>query len=371
MYVKCKFLDENKEPRGREYTYKGDEDLFEGEIVETPNGKHVIVTEIQVPELSVSVLGNGVSIKQVVRVPQVDDEPESEIDIIIEEPEQPEPLSAYEIPADLIVVEQLPIITEKFRMLGAEIDNKIAGALALRCNENTIKTVKTLRADLNKDFATLDGRRKEVKKAILSPYDQFEAVFNEFVGDKLKQADKVLKSRIDEIENAVKAEKETELKAFFTEYAISKGLIDNFVTFEKWNPVLSISVTLKAMKQECREWLDRIADDIELIKTQEHLEEILVEYRRSLNSSNAITTVANRHKEIEAQKAADAEREARRAAEREALAKVEQAVSEYIAPPMQIQPQEKQFTLAFKVTGTKAQLIELKNFIIEKGLKYQ
>ena len=54
---------------------------------------------------------------------------------------------------------------------------------------------------------------------------------------------------------------------------------------------------------EEQEFIDKIADDLNLIDTQEHKAEILVEYKQSLNVSNAITTVNNRFKAIEEEKA--------------------------------------------------------------------
>ena len=118
------------------------------------------------------------------------------------------------------------------------------------------------------------------------------------------------------------------------------------------------------LKETIKSNLDKIMDDLKLIATQEHKDEILYEYKRSLNVSVAITSVTERYKAIEEEKArAEAER-----AERE---KAEQAVSttldeyepfvanvpEEVAPPVeeiseQPQQDEKVLSLSFKVYGT-------------------
>ena len=61
---------------------------------------------------------------------------------------------------ELIVIKQLPIIEEQLKTLSEEIDKKVTDATALVCTEETIKQVKTTRADLNKQFAELEEKRK-------------------------------------------------------------------------------------------------------------------------------------------------------------------------------------------------------------------
>ena len=49
MYVKVKFL-KNREPHGREYTYKAASPVRVGQEVILPGGGNGVVTEISVPE---------------------------------------------------------------------------------------------------------------------------------------------------------------------------------------------------------------------------------------------------------------------------------------------------------------------------------
>lgn len=202
---------------------------------------------------------------------------------------------------NLIVIKQLPIIEEQLRQVSAEIDAKVNGAVALVCTEDNVKTIKEVRADLNKELKEFEDKRKQVKAEIMKPYEEFETIYKECISDKYKTADVKLKNKIDSVENELKANKKTEVENYFNEYLNSKNI--DFVTFEQANINITLSASMKSLKEQVKNFIDKIADDLNLIDTQEHKAEILVEYKQSLNVSNAITTVSNRFKAIEEEKA--------------------------------------------------------------------
>nr|DAV45612.1 MAG TPA: Protein of unknown function (DUF1351) [Caudoviricetes sp.] len=270
---------------------------------------------------------------------------------------------------EMIAVKQLPIIVEQLQQVKEEVAAKVDFALRLVCTEDTVKDVKKVRSELNKELAEYEASRKAVKKAILTPYEQFEVVYKDCVSDTYKKADTELKRKIDSVENELKAQKAAEVKAYFDEYLQSKGI--DFVTFESAHINVTLSASMKSLKEQAKSFIDKIADDLALIDTQEHKDEILYEYKQSLNVSNAITTVANRYKAIEAAKAAEEERKAREQAAAEAAAKVEAVAPptvEPIEPPVE---EEKTYTLKFTVRGTMPQLKALKEFLNNGGYDYE
>lgn len=270
---------------------------------------------------------------------------------------------------EMIAVKQLPIIVEQLQQVKAEVAAKVDFALRLVCTEDTVKDVKKVRSELNKELAEYEASRKAVKKAILTPYEQFEVVYKDCVSDTYKKADTELKRKIDSVENELKAQKAAEVKAYFDEYLQSKGI--DFATFENAHINVTLSASMKSLKEQAKAFIDKIAGDLALIDTQEHKDEILYEYKQSLNVSNAITTVANRYKAIEAAKAAEEERKAREQAAAEAAAKVEAVAPptvEPIAPPVE---EEKTYTLKFTVRGTMPQLKALKEFLNNGGYDYE
>lgn len=283
--------------------------------------------------------------------------------------------------SQIITIKQLPIIEERLQLIKAEIDAKTQHVLALDCNDATVKAIKSLRADLNKDFSELEEKRKEVKRAVMSPYERFEEVYTECVTNIYKQTDAILKGRIAIVENAIKANKEKEIRAYYDEYAESLGI--DFVPYEKSGITVTLSASTKKLKEQAAAYLDRIADELKLIGTQpQDLQpEILVEYKRTVNVAYSIQTVIERKKAIEE----EAER-ARQQAEQQTIyeaaeARVDEAVESYgeeqqeaIAPPTVAEAQEqpaKLYRVAFAVNGTLEEIKALKNFLVNGGYKYE
>lgn len=270
---------------------------------------------------------------------------------------------------EMIAVKQLPIIVEQLQQVKAEVAAKVDFALRLVCTEDTVKDVKKVRSELNKELAEYEASRKAVKKAILTPYEQFEVVYKDCVSDTYKKADTELKRKIDSVENELKAQKAAEVKAYFDEYLQSKGI--DFVTFESAHINVTLSASMKSLKKQAKAFIDKIACDLALIDTQEHKDDILYEYKQSLNVSSAITMVAYRYKAFEEAKAREEERKAREQAAAEAAAKVEAVAPptvEPIAPPVE---EEKTYTLKFTVRGTMPQLKALKEFLNNGGYDYE
>lgn len=291
---------------------------------------------------------------------------------------------------DLIVVRQLPVIEDNLRAFKGQVEQRVRDALALTCTEANYKEIKKVRSELGKEFKLLEDQRKQVKKSILAPYDAFEAVYKDCAGDLFTKADQELKRKIDSVESGIKQERTDEITAFFEEYRESKGIEAGFTSFEKSKIPVNMSTSRKKLQEQVMAYLDRIADDLALIATMEHADEILYEYRWSLNVSQAATTVDKRYKALAA------ERQRKAAAEEAARARAENQVAieevlaenraESVLPPpvaeptpapdaaptaVPVPPTEKKYITTFKVRGTLNQLKELKAFLIEGEYEYE
>lgn len=275
---------------------------------------------------------------------------------------------------EIIVVKQLPVIVEQLAQIKEEVTNRVATATSLVCTEDTVKEVKKARAELNAELKTWEEKRKEVKNAVMSPYEHFESVYKDCISDTYKNADKELKQKINEVEQELKDKKSAEIKSYFTEYLASKEI--DFVTYEQSGINVTLSASLKSLKEQAKSFIDKITDDLQLIDTQEHKTEILVEYKKSLNVSAAITSVTARIKAIEDEKRRQEEAAARKAAEEQRLAEIRAAappeeLEPQLTAPEEVQPEEKIYTLRFTVKGTKDKLRELKAFLNKGGYKYE
>ena len=268
---------------------------------------------------------------------------------------------------ELIVVKQLPVIEEQLRSLSDEIDKKVSRALSLVVSDETVKEVKKVRAELNADFKDLEQKRKSVKEQVMNPYLQFEEIYKKYVTEKFKYADEELKKKISMVETEQLNAKAKEIKDYFEEYKVSKNI--DFITFENANINVTLSASNKSLKEQSKTFIDKVSDDLTLIDSQEHKEEILIEYKKSLNVSLAITTVVNRYKELEELQKKQEVVEQQRQVEETTVAKVEEVLS----APVQIETtnQDEVLEIAFKVRGSREKLKELVHFLKERGYEYE
>ena len=295
--------------------------------------------------------------------------------------------------SELMRLEQVPIIIERLREIKDGIEERTKTATALVCTEANYKEIKQMRTAMNKEFNELEAKRKGIKKAIYTPYEQFEVVYKECVAGPFKAADAELKKKIAVVEDNLKAEKAKKVREHFTKYAQVLGI--DFVPFEAVGCQITMSITAKKLKEQCTAFLDRVMDDIQLIATQEHTAEILVEYKKLLNVSQAIRTVKERFEAIAAEKAreeaerAERERVAQNTAETTAafepfIANVPREIevpegempgAESAVSELTVAEHEPIYPLRFTVFGTKEQLKAaakyIKEYLNKEGLRYE
>lgn len=264
---------------------------------------------------------------------------------------------------ELIKLEQLPIIRATLENLSIEIKEKVDKATSLIVNEDTIKEVKQVRANLTKEFNELETQRKQVKQAIMAKYDEFEDIYKENVSNLYKQADTTLKEKIDSVENELKQEKENELREFVEQHCKAKNI---HIDFESIGLNVTLSASMKSLKEQALAFIERVDNDLKLINMEEYSSEILYEYNKTFNFVDAKTKVLERHKELEEiQKQKESIQEQSKQEE-----KVIEKVDEITAPKEVIE-EEQLLKVTFTIETTKANLIELKNWLKERGIKYE
>lgn len=284
---------------------------------------------------------------------------------------------------ELILVKQLPVIEEHLLSLAGAIDQQVDAALSLACTESTVKDVKRVRADLNKQFAALEEQRNAVKAAVLGPYEQFKQVYDKCVSTKFKLADENLKNKINDVEDVLRDQKEANIREYYIEKAASLHISETEIPFERASIKITLSASEKSLRDACDTFLNRIAADLAMIEQQEFRDEILTEFRQSLSGAQAVTAVLTRHRQIEeererAAKRAEAEAAARQhaqevraaAAQQEALsAPVEKAFQENVEPTMN--EDDEILRVPFVAIATRRKLRGLKNYMKENGIRYE
>jgi hypothetical protein len=265
---------------------------------------------------------------------------------------------------EIIKIQHLPEIFEQLEKVGKFVDEKLKGVTDLKATDTNKSNLKDKRTEINNTLSILEDKRKEIKKAIEAPYDVFNEKYTKEVKDKLEEASKTLTGKINFIEDTQKKAKEKLLRKFFEEYKISKNI--DFVTFEQMHLNIILSITEVKYKNDIVKFLDKVSDELDLINLQSSKEEIMYEYKKTLDLANSIKIVQERKMTIE--------RAAEENAKRELLAKQQQEnvteVKRVLTPPVK-EVKEEIYQLTFTVRGTKNQLVLLKNFLNDGGYEYE
>ena len=224
--------------------------------------------------------------------------------------------------------------------------------------------------DMKKEMASLNKAKDAVKKYRMDIVKKFNEPLDNFVNS-AKETEKIhtetydsLKGQIKKFEDETLNKKTEEVKAYYEEYAESLHI--DFVPFENSGLSVTLSASMKSLKDASKSFLDRVDSDIKLINTLEKdlINEILIEYKKSLNVSNAVITVKDRRKALEEEQKKQEALTALKAEE----TKVEEKVEEVTAPKV-VEP-VKTYTAKFKVEATIDQIKDLKTFMDLKGIKY-
>ena len=223
---------------------------------------------------------------------------------------------------DLIVINQLPIISERLDKVKDEIKRRTAFADTVTVSEENRQEIKKIRAAMNAEKSRLDEVYKKALEAVIAPIQVVQDKYKDCVGLYTK-ANSQLKAKIDVIEDGLKLEKENSVKEYFEELVTAKKI--DFISFERLGLKITLSVSEKKLKEQVNNIVERVATDLKAIEIQENKEEILVEYKKSLNVSEAVSIVDARHKAIQAEKERKAKQAEQRARELAAAKAVEDA----------------------------------------------
>jgi len=282
--------------------------------------------------------------------------------------------------SDLVVLKQLPVIEDRLDEALVAVQERLAAMSNLVVTEDNYKELKKTRADLNKEFGELESMRKQIKSAIEVPYKRFEGGSYKRISDAYKNAIGQLDGEIKEVEGGLKTQKQKELLAYWEEYRQSLGLDSAIADPRRSDIKVGLTVSMKSLKMQAREYLDRINGDLLMIETLDDADEVLAEYRVCLSVTDAVRMVADRHKRIEEEKARRIAEEESRKAREEAEKAVDEAIAENdvvvtVGVESGIEEEnkepEKVLTTSFRVKGTLSMLKELKAFLVNGGYEFE
>lgn len=281
------------------------------------------------------------------------------------------PAPEEEEQGSLIQIVQLPIIKERLHYLKGFVDQQVDEAMAMVCTADTILEVKEIRAELNALFNEAENQRKAVKNAVMQPYLDFEAVYKECISEPFKKADADLRGKVAAVEGEMKRACEQRLRDFFDELTQAQGI--GFLKYEQAGIAVSMADAKaktqppKKLRDQLEQFVLRVGQDVDMILSLENADEILAVYKQTLNATQAIAAVKERHRQIEQAKAEQERRNAVKAQEAEAVRKVKAFAPPAVENP---EPEADLLTCTFTVNDTRERLILLKRFLDANGYKY-
>lgn len=274
---------------------------------------------------------------------------------------------------EIVKIEKMAVIKQQLDKVESFIDEKVKDIpeVLKQLEEMTDKEkeekkgeIKKYRTYLNNIKNQLEDKRKEIKTEISKPYDDFNEYYSNGVKIKLEQGIEQLNNVVNDIENKQKEEMENELRTFAQNWFVSKG-IENFVKFEDIGLKINVTSTMKNLKQQIITFCEKVFSDIQLIDLEEYKEEILFEYQNTLDFAKSKMLVVNRHSAINAIKNIQDIKQEQEKQEEKIVEKVEE-----ITIPKEIIEDDELLKVTFTIETTKQNILELKKWLNERGIKY-
>ena len=261
---------------------------------------------------------------------------------------------------------QPPIIVENLDSVRQNLEILLADISTLPQNDEALKYVKQIRANLAKDFERMEIQRKAAKKQVMEPYDTANEKYQAYVAAPYKEADARLKKWVDDYQNGMKQTCEDTLLAYFDELCRANGI--DFLPFSYCGVVVDMAM---ARKKDPTKAIDqiyncvmRVRSDMDAILKMEDAEEIMAAYRRNPSLSEVVVAVNQQKHDRERMRIFLEEQ--RQQQEQQSAA---QAAMIEAAPEIPLE-QEDRYTVAFKATGNLASLKAMKAYGLTMGITF-
>lgn len=236
----------------------------------------------------------------------------------------------------------------------------------LMISEEDVKDMKKEKAVINKLKDAVATYRKNIVADFKKPILEFENAAKE-TEKTLKEAYESIDSQISVFEEQRRQEMVSELKEYFDEYKTVCHL--EWLEYERMNQNVTISGSLKKYRVEITDFINLVSSHIRAMEIypEEERAEILIEYKRTLNFTEALVTVKKRQEALAEEKARQEALKAFSVKEEEVVNKVDELIA-----PVEIEqkPAPKIHTVALRISGTADQLKDLKIFMEKEGITY-
>ena len=172
-----------------------------------------------------------------------------------------------------------------FEELKTELSEQVEKYRNLVYTDDQIKLCKADKANLNRLKKALNEERIRRKKEYLKPFEEFESKVNEIIkiiDEPLQLIDKQVK----EFEEKKKADKRTEIGAYWETTEHPEWLVLSKIFDERW---LNATYTMKQIQADITGWINRVNSELETLEQLDSFSfEAIDVYKRSLDMNQAI-----------------------------------------------------------------------------------
>lgn len=271
----------------------------------------------------------------------------------------------------------IPQAIENIQLLKQELSDRLDYYKSLVVTEEGIKDAKADKAALNKLKTAIDSQRKEAKRQVMALYSPLEKECKELLA-MIDEPIVVIDGQLKAFDEKKKAEKFAALVEFFEQINTLDFVKLEHVLNPKW---ANVTVKLDTLKAEMSGAVQAIVDDYAEIKKlytdSPMLTAIVQRFETTRDKGTALAYAAElERREREAAEKARREAEQR---EREQMQAQQAETPEPTPPPIveaaapQSMPEptpEPVGNVTFTVTGTKSQIIALRDFMKQTNIVF-
>lgn len=285
----------------------------------------------------------------------------------------------------------LPEIQWNSSELKEEIQRKAQEYASIAYTDSQKAEMRKDRATLNSLVKAFEEERKQVKRFYAAPYEKFEAQVKEVL-EPVRGAIKVIDDGLYEIEQKYRSEKTEKMREYYDMYV---GDLRSVIPFEKTvkESMYKKSIKDKHLETSYNSLFNRMREEMEALEElpERFRDKAVLKYIENYSLSEALREgkrLEEMEKALEERKRKVAEEKAKREeASRKAVqqeetsdaveskenstAEVQETTAEKQEAENAAEVPEKICTLAFRVRGTKKQLMDLKEYMILNNIQFR
>ena len=274
------------------------------------------------------------------------------------------------------------VLAFNFEELKTELSAQLEKYRNVVVTPETLTDAKQQRAKLNKVYKAIDEERKTIKQEYCKPLVEFEQKAKTLTG-MIAECSDLIDVQVKELEERVKQEKMSRIEAYYASVA-GEDVLQYYSFAYVSNPTFCGSkwTNATASEEQIRSDIDRFVsafkNNVDALNEacEGQTDAVADVLKRQFKSSLDIASVYRKLKEIqeierqriEAQRHAEEMRKAEEQKKMEREMKSEPTITANDFAPAEAS--EPVFTFTLEISGTRQQMVDLKNFMNRNGIKF-